>query len=112
MASGSLSLSLSLSLSHLPPTPTPHVVSLCRCWWDVGDELLTRLTVASFYRELHASSLLLRSRAHRSRQPPPAYTTTATGLQYLDEVVGDGDTPQSGSKVTVHYTGSLADGKV
>jgi hypothetical protein len=63
-------------------------------------------------RGLHASPLLLRSRAHRNKHKRPDYTSTRTGLQYVDEVVGDGETPQSGSKVTVHYTGSLTDGKV
>lgn len=66
-----------------------------------------------FSRGLHASPLLLRSRAHRNKQKQSNnYTTTGTGLQYLDEVVGGGETPHSGSKVTVHYTGSLTDGKV
>ena len=36
--------------------------------------------------------------------------TTASGLQYTDEVVGAGDTPQRGDYVVVHYTGTLQDG--
>ena len=36
--------------------------------------------------------------------------TTASGLQYTDEVVGAGDTPQRGDFVVVHYTGTLQDG--
>ena len=36
-------------------------------------------------------------------------TTTASGLQYVDEVVGTGDTPTASSLVTVHYTGWLAE---
>jgi peptidylprolyl isomerase len=36
--------------------------------------------------------------------------TTATGLQYIDHVAGDGATPTAGAKVTIHYTGSLKDG--
>jgi FKBP-type peptidyl-prolyl cis-trans isomerase len=35
-------------------------------------------------------------------------TTTATGLQYVDNVVGTGDTPGATDNVTVHYTGRLA----
>lgn len=35
-------------------------------------------------------------------------TTTASGLQYVDEVVGTGATPSMQDSVTVHYTGRLA----
>ncbi len=38
-------------------------------------------------------------------------TTTTSGLQYTDEVVGAGDTAKSGQTVSVHYTGWLTDGK-
>ncbi|MEX0750431.1 MAG: FKBP-type peptidyl-prolyl cis-trans isomerase [Dehalococcoidia bacterium] len=37
--------------------------------------------------------------------------TTPSGLKYVDEVVGGGDTPAKGKKVRVHYTGRLTDGK-
>lgn len=37
--------------------------------------------------------------------------TTPSGLKYVDEVVGTGDTPSKGQKVRVHYTGRLTDGK-
>ena len=33
--------------------------------------------------------------------------TTPSGLQYIDLVVGEGDTAASGQHVTVHYTGWL-----
>lgn len=36
--------------------------------------------------------------------------TTPSGLQYRDEVVGTGPSPQTGKKVNVHYTGWLDDG--
>jgi len=36
--------------------------------------------------------------------------TTASGLKYVDRVVGDGPSPTRGRRVTVHYTGTLADG--
>ncbi len=38
--------------------------------------------------------------------------TTPSGLQYVDIVEGTGATPEPGSKVAVHYTGQLTDGKV
>ena len=37
--------------------------------------------------------------------------TTASGLKYIDVVVGTGATPQKGQTVTVHYTGTLENGK-
>lgn len=37
--------------------------------------------------------------------------TTASGLKYTDLVAGTGATPQKGQMVTVHYTGTLANGK-
>ena len=36
--------------------------------------------------------------------------TTPSGLKYIDIQEGDGDTPNKGQKVTVHYTGTLEDG--
>lgn len=36
--------------------------------------------------------------------------TTASGLKYIDEVVGTGDSPKPGQNVTVHYTGTLENG--
>ncbi|WP_019905063.1 FKBP-type peptidyl-prolyl cis-trans isomerase [Methylobacterium sp. 77] len=36
--------------------------------------------------------------------------TTPSGLQYRDEVVGTGPSPETGKKVSVHYTGWLDDG--
>jgi FKBP-type peptidyl-prolyl cis-trans isomerase FklB len=39
-------------------------------------------------------------------------TTTASGLQYRALKLGNGQTPKSTSKVTVHYTGKLINGKV
>ena len=41
----------------------------------------------------------------------PELITTPSGLQYEDEVIGDGATPVAGQTVTVHYTGTLPDGK-
>lgn len=37
--------------------------------------------------------------------------TTESGLKYIDEKVGDGVSPVAGKTVTVHYTGTLQDGK-
>jgi FKBP-type peptidyl-prolyl cis-trans isomerase len=38
-------------------------------------------------------------------------TTTPSGLQYRDDRVGDGQEAKAGDHVSVHYTGTLTDGK-
>jgi len=58
--------------------------------------------------------------ALRPQQPPlqealPTQVnvvTTASGLQYIDQVAGIGAQPQPGQTVIVHYTGYLDDGTV
>lgn len=40
-----------------------------------------------------------------------AEITTASGLKYTDQVVGTGATPRKGQTVSVHYTGTLENGK-
>ena len=42
---------------------------------------------------------------------PDKEVTTRTGLRYSDQKVGTGPTPKSGQRVSVHYTGTLKDGK-
>jgi peptidylprolyl isomerase len=42
--------------------------------------------------------------------PAPSLTVTSSGLQIIDEVIGDGAEAVSGSTVTVHYVGTLDDG--
>ncbi|MBI5473182.1 MAG: FKBP-type peptidyl-prolyl cis-trans isomerase [Ignavibacteriae bacterium] len=37
--------------------------------------------------------------------------TTKSGLQYVEILEGAGTSPESGNKVTVHYTGYLVNGK-
>ena len=37
--------------------------------------------------------------------------TTSSGLKYIDEKVGDGPEAKKGDNVSVHYTGTLKDGK-
>ena len=36
---------------------------------------------------------------------------TESGLEYVDNVVGTGDSPKKGQQVTVHYTGRLTNGQ-
>ena len=37
--------------------------------------------------------------------------TTSSGLQYIDQIVGTGETAKAGQTVSVHYTGWLTNGK-
>ncbi|MFH2037357.1 MAG: FKBP-type peptidyl-prolyl cis-trans isomerase [Candidatus Zixiibacteriota bacterium] len=41
----------------------------------------------------------------------PEEITTASGLKYVDMVVGQGASPKKGQTVVVHYTGTLVNGK-
>lgn len=41
----------------------------------------------------------------------PKINKTPSGLQYIDLKEGNGPMPQKGQRVTVHYTGTLKDGK-
>ncbi|HEX2202066.1 MAG TPA: FKBP-type peptidyl-prolyl cis-trans isomerase [Longimicrobium sp.] len=38
-------------------------------------------------------------------------TTTPSGLQYRDDAVGEGREAKAGNRVSVHYTGTLTDGR-
>jgi len=46
----------------------------------------------------------------KSASVPGVEVTTTSGLRYIDEAVGTGDSPKLGQNVTVHYTGTLTDG--
>lgn len=48
--------------------------------------------------------------ANRAGKGSPEITT-ASGLKYTDLALGTGATPQRGQTVTVHYTGTLENGK-
>ncbi|WP_435792403.1 FKBP-type peptidyl-prolyl cis-trans isomerase [Capsulimonas corticalis] len=61
----------------------------------------SRTTVMSASAPAHSG------RKYRSMADP---ITTASGLQYEDIKVGEGESPQTGQTVTVHYTGTLTDG--
>lgn len=41
---------------------------------------------------------------------PGAEVAMPSGLKYVDEVVGTGESPRPGQNVTVHYTGTLENG--
>lgn len=51
-----------------------------------------------------------RAVASHSTRMPPQSVTTASGLKYVDLVVGTGPTPQRGQTVVVHYTGTFENG--
>jgi len=46
----------------------------------------------------------------RQRSRAGSEVTTASGLKYVDQIVGTGETPKIGQAVTVNYTGTLEDG--
>ncbi|HSE30444.1 MAG TPA: FKBP-type peptidyl-prolyl cis-trans isomerase, partial [Pyrinomonadaceae bacterium] len=46
----------------------------------------------------------------RGNQAAGSEIVTASGLKYVDVVVGDGPTPKLGQTLSVHYTGTLTNG--
>jgi FKBP-type peptidyl-prolyl cis-trans isomerase len=46
-----------------------------------------------------------------AKKGEPTVITTPSGLKYIDVKEGTGPSPTRGKKVTVHYTGTLVDGK-
>ena len=73
---------------------------------------------AQGYAEIPANAILVMeiilTDVHQPQVATPVnesdYTTTASGLKVYDLEVGQGETPQQGQTVTVHYTGWLSDG--
>jgi peptidylprolyl isomerase len=53
---------------------------------------------------------ILRSSTSNPGPTAGAEVTTSSGLKYIDEVVGTGESPKFGRPVTVHYTGTLENG--
>jgi FKBP-type peptidyl-prolyl cis-trans isomerase len=49
--------------------------------------------------------------ADEKKEGEEKFTTTKSGLKYVDQKVGDGAEAKAGSKVKVHYTGTLENGK-
>ena len=47
----------------------------------------------------------------RKATKPNDSVTTPSGLKYVDQMVGSGGEAKAGKTVTVHYVGTLADGK-
>jgi peptidylprolyl isomerase len=52
------------------------------------------------------------STANKPAAAVPQTITTASGLKYVDLVVGKGPTPKQGDTVVVNYTGRFTNGKV
>ncbi len=56
-------------------------------------------------------AILAGSASFAGGQKEEKVITTDSGLKYIDVKVGDGDEAKKGNTVTVHYTGTLKDGK-
>ncbi|MCS7061931.1 MAG: FKBP-type peptidyl-prolyl cis-trans isomerase [Anaerolineae bacterium] len=74
-----------------------------------------------------SAGILAQAPQQQAAAPPPAQAVpqsslpqaptgnvvrTASGLEYIDEIVGSGAQPQPGQTVVVHYTGYLDDGTI
>ncbi|MDJ1169478.1 FKBP-type peptidyl-prolyl cis-trans isomerase [Roseofilum sp. BLCC_M154] len=58
-----------------------------------------------------ATQLMASAENSSENLAPAEATMTPSGLKYVDLVVGEGTSPSKGNKVTVHYTGTLENGK-
>jgi len=68
------------------------------------------------YRSNLNEPITKKARRNLSVEYPGEVTTnesqlTPSGLQFIEMTVGGGESPSTGKKVTVHYTGYLTDGK-
>ncbi len=63
------------------------------------------------YADTPPSVILENQNAQNSGASEEVITTTPSGLQYIDEIIGTGPSPKIGQKVKVHYTGTLTSGK-
>jgi peptidylprolyl isomerase len=59
---------------------------------------------------LAAGVIYFLTRGKGENSAPGGEVTTASGLKYVELKEGDGETPQAGQTVVVHYTGTLQDG--
>jgi glutamyl-Q tRNA(Asp) synthetase len=89
--------------SDLCETPSRWLARAVPAWAD-------RLAALGGMMPPSATSLASAlSSFHLLNQSEPHMTTTPSGLQYEDAVVGSGPVATSGQSVTVHYTGWLSD---
>ena len=96
--------------------PATMVFAGCGGDDDDDDELPTNTAAATASANTSASPA-----GERTPTRPPSATTgaivlknpttTASGLQFEDTVVGTGASPKAGQQVTVHYTGTFVSGQ-
>lgn len=70
----------------------------------------TETTAAAETQVAQAAEDLVEAETTADEPSEDALVTTDSGLQYEDLVEGTGAMPQTGQRVTVHYTGTLEDG--
>jgi peptidylprolyl isomerase len=76
----------------------------------LGEQGVSGLVPANSTLVMEMTLLSVTKAPKQTEVDPEDYTTTESGLQYYDIVVGDGATPEAGQTVTVHYSGWLEDG--
>jgi hypothetical protein len=71
----------------------------------IGGFIIGALLAAGVYY------FFIRGRANNNNAPGNE-VTTASGLKYVDEAIGTGQSPKPGQTVIVHYTGMLQNGTI
>jgi FKBP-type peptidyl-prolyl cis-trans isomerase len=69
--------------------------------------LLTAIAIAALFSPVASTGARASDPGQADQSKPKKWKQTASGLQYLDEKEGTGDTPKPGQNCLVHYTGWL-----
>jgi len=100
---GSEAIAASLPITA-PIAAEPNSTAMVAAVPSAGNQAIAQVPDSSTPK---ASDLMTQDNLAPDNLAP---VTTASGLKYVDIVVGTGETPTAGQTVTVHYTGTLEDG--
>jgi hypothetical protein len=75
-----------------------------------SDKKLTKAIVFAMIAAIAVAAVLFIALGTGGSGSRSGEVSTQSGLRYIDEVVGSGESPRPGQNVTVHYTGTLENG--
>ena len=75
-----------------------------------SNQKLTKVVVFAVIGAMAVAAVLFIALGSGGSGGKSGEVTSPSGLRYIDEVVGTGESPKQGQNVTVHYTGTLENG--